>query len=102
MTDTNGIAVGAAVKIDPGIRNKGMIALAAMKHIASENFAMVIPAAQMFSPRQQSEQDQPAKQIEKKSVGISQFNHFSILPGQTKVRVVLFLRFIFATAASAA
>ena len=51
MTDTNGIAVGAAVKIDLRIRNKSMIALAAAEDIASENFAVVIPAAQVFSPR---------------------------------------------------
>jgi hypothetical protein len=51
VTDTNGIAVGAAVKIDLRIRNKSMIALAAAEDIASENFAVVIPAAQVFSPR---------------------------------------------------
>ena len=51
VTDTNGIAVGAAVKIDLRIRNKSMIALAAVENIASENFAVVIPAAQVFSPR---------------------------------------------------
>ena len=70
MADTDGVAVGAALKIDLGIRKEGMTALAAMKDTASVNFTVMFPAAQMLSPCQQTEQDQPAQQIEKKSFRI--------------------------------
>jgi hypothetical protein len=63
VTDTDGVAAGAAVEIDLIIRHKSMMALIAVKNAAFVDPAVMVLVAQVFSPRQKAQQSEPQEQI---------------------------------------